>query len=160
MTSELMVRLAQTISNLMVHLAQTIHLSFNEIPDDPRHLGVPSVASKIVSEAMVRLAQTMQLSSIKISTITKWIEMSFHLILKPRSAIRFIRNDLCAYGTIGANRAPILHRNEISHDPRHLGVPSATFKMISEPVVHSTQTMHLSCILISTISHGLNRAST
>jgi hypothetical protein len=27
-------------------------------------------------------------------------------------------------------------------------------------VVHSTQTMHLSCILISTISHGLNRAST
>jgi hypothetical protein len=132
----------------------------NEILDDPQHLGVPSAMSKIVSKAMVRLAQTMQLSSIKISTISKRIEMRFNLSLKPRSAIRFIQNDLCAYGTIGTNYAPILHQNEISHDPRHLGVPSTAFKMISEPVVRSAQTVHLSCIMISTISHGLNRAST
>jgi UDP-N-acetylglucosamine:LPS N-acetylglucosamine transferase len=79
MTSELMVRLAQTISDLMVHLAQTIHLSFNEIPDDPHHLGVPSAASKIVSEAMVRLAQTLHVSCVKISTISKQTQMSFHL---------------------------------------------------------------------------------
>jgi hypothetical protein len=41
--------------------------------------------------------------------------------------------------------------------PRHLGVPSAVSKMIYEPVVHSTQTMHLSCVMISTISNELSQ---
>jgi hypothetical protein len=59
-----------------------------------------------------------------------------------------------------ANRAPILHRhqhylqmgqNEIPDDPRHLGVPSGASKMISEAVVHSAQTVHISCVKISTI---------
>jgi hypothetical protein len=86
--------------------------------------------------------------------------MSFHLSLEPRSAIRFVQNYFCAYGTIGTNHKPILHRNEISHDPRHPGVPSAAFEMISNPMVRSAQTVHLSCIMISTISYGLNRAST
>ena len=30
----------------------------NEIPHDPRHLGLPSGASKTISEPMIRLAQT------------------------------------------------------------------------------------------------------
>ena len=34
----------------------------NEIPHDPRHLGVPSGASKTIAEPMVRLAQTVRLS--------------------------------------------------------------------------------------------------
>jgi hypothetical protein len=60
----------------------------------------------------------------------------------------------------GANRALIFHRhqhylqmdeNEIPHDPRDLGVPSGASKMISEAVVRSAQTVHLSCIKISTI---------
>jgi hypothetical protein len=34
----------------------------NEILDDPRHLGVISAVSDMVSEAMVRLAQTVNLS--------------------------------------------------------------------------------------------------
>ena len=41
---------------------------------------------------------------------------------------------------------------KIPHDPRHLGVPSAAFKMISKPMVCSAQTVHLCCIKISTIS--------
>jgi hypothetical protein len=40
----------------------------------------------------------------------------------------------------------------IPHDPCHLGVPLGSSKMISEHMVHSTQTMHLSCVKISTIS--------
>jgi hypothetical protein len=53
-----------------------------------------------------------------------------------------------------ALHAPILHQhkqclqtdqNEITHDPRHLAVSSCASKMISQPVVHSAQTMHLSC---------------
>ena len=42
--------------------------------------------------------------------------------------------------------------NDIPHDPRHLGVPSGASKMISEPMVCWAQTMHLSCVKISTIS--------
>ena len=50
----------------------------NEIPYDPRHLGVPSGASKMISEPMVRLAQTVHRSCFKISTISKRNETSFH----------------------------------------------------------------------------------
>jgi hypothetical protein len=43
----------------------------NEVPHDPRHLGVPSGASKTISKPMVRLAQTVHLPYVKISTISK-----------------------------------------------------------------------------------------
>jgi hypothetical protein len=60
-----------------------------ELPFEPRYLGVPSTASKMISEAMVHLAQTVhlslaqtvQLSWITISIISKQTEMSFHLSL-------------------------------------------------------------------------------
>ena len=42
--------------------------------------------------------------------------------------------------------------SEIPHDPRPLGVPSGVCKMISEPIVRSTQTVLLSCVRISTMS--------
>jgi hypothetical protein len=43
-------------------------------------------------------------------------------------------------------------KREIPHDPHHLGVPSGASKTISEPMVCSTQTVHLSCIMTTTIS--------
>jgi hypothetical protein len=61
----------------------------------------------------------------------------------------------------GANHAPIwnqyLHylkmdRNELPFEPHHLGVPSGASKMISEPVVHLAETVHLSCTETNTIS--------
>jgi hypothetical protein len=60
------------------------------------------------------------------------------------------------------NRASIFNRqhylqmdqNEISHYPRHLGVPSSVSKIISEAVVRSALTVHLSCLKISTIAFG------
>jgi hypothetical protein len=45
-----------------------------------------------------------------------------------------------------------MERRGISHDPRHLGVLLVMYKMISEPMVFLTQTVHLSCVKISTIS--------
>jgi hypothetical protein len=42
--------------------------------------------------------------------------------------------------------------NKIPHDPSHLGDPTGASKMISEPMVHSEQSVHLSCVKISTIS--------
>jgi hypothetical protein len=79
----------------------------------------------------------------------------------PRSTIGCIQNDLCAYGTFDANFAPILHwhyhclwmdGNEISHDQCHIGDPSGASKMISEPMLRSAQTVHLSCVKINSIS--------
>jgi hypothetical protein len=133
----------------------------NEIPNDPRHLGVRYTASKMVFEAMVYLAQTKLQSCVKISTFYKRTKKSFLLSLEPRSAIRCVKNNFCAYDMFSANSAPILQQhkhclqmdgNEIPHDPRHLGVLSGASKMISEPMVHSAQTAPLSCIKISAIS--------
>ena len=45
-----------------------------------------------------------------------------------------------------------MERSEIPHDPHHLRVPSGASKTMSEPIVHSTQTVHLSCVKINTIS--------
>jgi hypothetical protein len=49
----------------------------NEIPNHPHHLGVPSGVSKIIFEPMIHSVQTEYLSGVKISAISKQIEMSF-----------------------------------------------------------------------------------
>jgi len=81
--------------------------------------------------------------------------------MSPRSSIGCIQNDCGAYGTFGANRALILRQDEhyLQTDqnehplvPRHLGVASGAFKMISKPMVRSAQTVHLPCVKFSTIS--------
>jgi hypothetical protein len=53
----------------------------NELLFEPRHLGVPSGASKTISEAMVHLAQTVHLSCTETNTVSKRTETSFHLSL-------------------------------------------------------------------------------
>jgi hypothetical protein len=53
-----------------------------------------------------------------------------------------------------------MDQNEIPHDPRHLGVPPGAFKTIFEAMVHLAQTVHLSYLMISTISNELNQPST
>jgi hypothetical protein len=58
-----------------------LQMEQNEISLDQRHLGVPSGASKMISEAVVRSAQTVHLPCIKISTISEWTEWIFLLIL-------------------------------------------------------------------------------
>jgi hypothetical protein len=63
----------------------------------------------------------------------------------PKSTIGCVQNDLCAYGTFGGNRAPILHWhyhclqmdwNEIPHDQCHIGDPSGVSKTIYDPMSH------------------------
>jgi hypothetical protein len=51
----------------------------NEILHEPRHLGVPSRASKSVSEDMVRLVQIVDLSCTDTNTISKWTETRFYM---------------------------------------------------------------------------------
>jgi hypothetical protein len=53
----------------------------NELPFEPRHLGVPYGASKMISEAMVYLVQTVHLSCTETNTVSKQTETTFHLSL-------------------------------------------------------------------------------
>ena len=100
------------ISKSMVRLAPTVHLSYtntnslqtdrNLIPHDPHHLGVPFGASKTNFEPMVCSTQTMHLSPSNTKLASTWASSR-------TSTIRCVQNDFWAYGTFGANHAPILH---------------------------------------------------
>ena len=79
-----------TILHRCQHCLQTDQ---NEILHDPRHLGVPSGASKMISEPMVCLAQTVHLSCTDTSTVSKQKEVRFHITQSPRSSIGCIQND-------------------------------------------------------------------
>jgi hypothetical protein len=49
-----------------------------ELPLEPRHLGVPSSASKMISMPMVRSLQTLHLSCTDTNTMSKWTKTRFH----------------------------------------------------------------------------------
>jgi hypothetical protein len=51
----------------------------NEIPHDPRNLGVPFGVCKIFSELVVHLAQTVHLSCTDTNTVSKQTETRFHM---------------------------------------------------------------------------------
>jgi hypothetical protein len=62
----------------------------------------------------------------------------------------------------GANHAPVLHQdqhylqmdqNELPLEPRDLGVPLGASKTISEPMIHSVRTVHLSCSDANSVSN-------
>jgi hypothetical protein len=71
MISEPMIRLVQTMHLSCVKINTISKIDRNEFPLDPRHVGVPSVAPKIISEPMVCSAQTVNLSYVGINTISK-----------------------------------------------------------------------------------------
>jgi hypothetical protein len=54
-------------------------MDHNELPLDPRHLGVQLGASKMISKPLEHLAQIVHLYCVKIKTISKWTKASFHL---------------------------------------------------------------------------------
>jgi hypothetical protein len=79
MISEALVRLVQTVDLSCTDINTISKKDRNEILHDPRHLEVPSGASKTVSEAMVPLVQIVYLSCTEAKTISKWTKTSFHL---------------------------------------------------------------------------------
>ena len=79
----------------------------------------------------------------------------------PRSSIECVQNDFLSLWFV--RRQPCTHlasrlasspnaRNELPFEPLHLGVPSGASKMISDPMVHLVQTVHLSCTDTNTVS--------
>jgi hypothetical protein len=63
---------------LVWRLALSLNRS-NRAPPDPRLLGVPSGASKMIYEPMVHLTRTEHLSCIDANTVSKQIETRFHM---------------------------------------------------------------------------------
>jgi hypothetical protein len=132
----------------------------NKILHGPRHLGVPSGASKKISELMVCSARTVHQSTVKTSTISKRTETSFHLSLvtldyHPVRPKRFLGLwytwcKPCTYLALKLTLSP--NRNKLPFEPRHPGVPSGASKTISNPTVRLAQSMHLSCTKTNTIS--------
>jgi hypothetical protein len=99
----------------------------NEHPLEPRHLGVPSVASRTISEPMVCSTKPCIYLASRLALSPNRPKRASTRVSSPRSTIGCIQKDLWAYGTFGAKRAPILHRckhylqmvwNEIPHDPQ------------------------------------------
>jgi hypothetical protein len=141
-----------------LHCLQTYR---KRIPHDPCHLGDPSGASKIISEPVVCSAQTVPLSCVKISTISKRSESSFHLSLVTRLYQRacpkwFLKQwhvwrKLWTYLVPTQTLSPN-DQNEILPNPHHIVVTSGVSNTIFEPMERSVQTMHLSCSKITTIS--------
>jgi hypothetical protein len=133
----------------------------NEITHDPSHLEYHRVRSKrflrlwyVWCKPCTYLALILTLSLNGPKWDSTWPT-------SPRCSIRCVQNDFQAYGTLGESRAPILLQyyvslqmdwKEIPDDPGNLGVLSGVCKAIFEPVVRSEQTVHLSCLKISTIS--------
>ena len=69
-------------ANLSPILCQDQHylqIDRNELPLEPHHLGVPSRASKTISDPMVCLAQTMHLSCTDNNTVSKRTETRFDM---------------------------------------------------------------------------------
>jgi hypothetical protein len=115
----------------------------------------------MISEPKVHSAQTVHLYCTNTNNVSKCNETKFHMTHTPRSSIRCVKHDFRADGTFNTNRAPFLHQdyhnlqtdsNKHPLKPRHLGVSSGASETVSEPMVHSAQTMHLYCTDTNTIS--------
>jgi hypothetical protein len=60
-----------------------LQMDQSELPFESCHLGVPSGASKMISEPRVRLAQTVHVSSTDTNTVSKRTEMRFQMTQVP-----------------------------------------------------------------------------
>jgi hypothetical protein len=124
-----------------------------ELPLEPPNLGVPSGASKTICEPMVCLAQTVHLSCTNANTITKRTEMRFHMthvtlefyrVCPKRFLIMwYVQHKLCTY---------LASRLALSPNGPKWASIWASSKMVSKPMFHLAQTVHLSSTNTNTFS--------
>jgi hypothetical protein len=100
----------------------------NKIPHEPRYLGVPSGVSKTISKPMGRSTQTVHLSCVKISTISKWTEASFHFSLvtsenyqvRPEQFVRLAQTMHLPCTNINTNTNTVSKWTETKFDMTHI----------------------------------------
>ena len=100
-----------------------------ELPLEPLHLGVQTGALKMVSQTMLHYVQTLHLSCTETNIVSKQTEARFRMTHVPS----------------------IWYVPSISYDTCSK-ISSFASRLFSKHLVCSIQTMHLSCIKISTIS--------
>jgi hypothetical protein len=128
-------------------------------PVEPPHHGVPSGASKMISEPMVCLVQTVHLSYIDLHCLQ--IEQN-EIPHDPRHlgvpsgaskmiflSLWYVWPKLCTYLVLILALSP---NGLYPRDPRHLGIASSSSKKIFELLVRLAQSIHLSCTNTNTIS--------
>jgi hypothetical protein len=84
----------------------SLQMDQNEIPHDSHHHGVPLGASKMISKDVVCSAQSMHLLSSRLALSLNRLNQALTWVSSPRSTIRCVQNDIWAWGTFIANRAP------------------------------------------------------
>jgi hypothetical protein len=97
-------KLCTYLAPILTHL----QMDRNKLSLDIHYIGVLLGVPKVISKPVVHFTQIMDLSCVEIRSISKQVEMSLPLDPSPRSTIRYVQNDLWAYGTFGANHTPIL----------------------------------------------------
>jgi hypothetical protein len=114
MISEPMVRLMETVLLSSIKISIISEKDQNELPLEPRHLVVPSGASKMIYEPVVCLAQTLHLSCTNTNIVSKRKEERFYMThvtyefhrVSPKQflGLWYVRRKLCTYL---ASRLPI-----------------------------------------------------
>jgi hypothetical protein len=110
--------------------------------------------------------QTVHLSCIDTNTVFKWTKLRFQMTLvtyefhwvclKLLMSLWYVQ---CKQWTYPASRLALSPNvpNSAPPEPHPLGVPSGASKMIYKPMVHLTQTKHLSCTDSNTVSKHIKQ---
>jgi hypothetical protein len=96
------------------YLAPTLTLSPNGPKRDstwPTHLGVPSGASKMIMSLWYIQRKPCTYHALRLAVSPNGPKRATTWPLSPRRTIWCAQNDFWAYGMVGANRAPIMHRH-------------------------------------------------
>jgi hypothetical protein len=115
----------------------------------------------MIFEYMVHSVQTVHLYCTNTNIVSKRTDTRFHMTHSPKNLIGCVQDDFLSLWYLQHKPrtylAPRLALSlnglkQLPLEPRHLGLLSGASKMISKPVVHSAETMHLYCTDTNTIS--------
>ena len=131
-------------------------------PHEPLHQGVPSRASKLVSQPMVHQAQTVYVYCTETNTISKETELRFYMTYAIQEfywvlpniflSIWYVRCNSCTYLASRLALCPNKSKLSFHLSPFTQGVSSGASKMVSQPMMHQAQTVYLSCTKTNSVS--------
>jgi hypothetical protein len=141
----------------------------NEFPLEPRHLGVPSGASKMISKPMVlwrKRAPILHRHYCCLQTDRNEIQQDPRHLGVSSGACKMISEPMvCSVQTKHLSCVKISTISKQTEISFRLSLNSTEYhrvhpKWFYEPMLYSAQTVHIHCIKISTISKGPKWAST
>jgi hypothetical protein len=144
-------------------------MDWNVLPLEPRHLGVPSGAFRLISEPIVCLVQTGNQSCTDPNTVSKWTKMRFHMThitkqfhrIHPKQILSlwYVWRKLCTYLARTQTMSPNKPKRDCTWP---MSCNSSIGCVQNDFWAYSTfsQTVHLSCTDTNTISKRTEWGST